>query len=381
MPKVTDPALLLQLEGTDGKVTDPALLAQLNGTPSPRGYPHDADMPTTLDILRRGAEWLASKQDEAEARVRAKDPGTADALHLFTGLLGMGATRLSPTMAPVSVRQRAVAESAPQPAPAIDPVAEQIARANRTTPEAVDRLPDLPKALRWLLPHKATMAYDLGRKLAGKTTPAIAENPYPAGAFEVTPRPEPMPPPAAAPKALDPLLQKAAEESRARVLARMTQEMTAPAEAATPGATLLNATRAARAPRARPQPPPEASAPQTITASDLSPATAERMQTLQGLQAPAPAAPQTVVAPRVNPYEMAARGQKVSELIKAIDANAGVHLGVDMRDPRAAEALASLPPAWWEGMAQVSKVNKPSPETIAQALQFFRERASRGGVR
>ena len=91
--------------------------------------------------------------------------------------------------------------------------------------------------------------------------------------------------------------------------------------------------------------------------------------------AAAPAGPPTTA----QIFELAGRGRKVSELAKTIDANAKMHLGVDPMDPRFADALESLPQEWWDGIAQVAKINKPSPATVKEAVSFFRDRASRAG--
>lgn len=119
---------------------------------------------------------------------------------------------------------------------------------------------------------------------------------------------------------------------------------------------------AAPQPQAAAAPSP---APAPIGVSDLTPSTQARLT--QALQ-PKPST--------LSIFEQAGRAKKVTELTKAIDANASAHLGVDPLDPRFAESLAEMPQQWWEGMAQVAKINKPSPESIRQAVAFFRDRAA-----
>jgi hypothetical protein len=92
----------------------------------------------------------------------------------------------------------------------------------------------------------------------------------------------------------------------------------------------------------------------------------------------APAMARAVGAP-TNAYEAAARGTKVSELVKAIDANAAAHLGVDTASPQFAEVIGSMPEKWWEGMAQVAKTTKPSSTTVGEVAAFFRDRAQQAG--
>lgn len=215
----------------------------------------------------------------------------------------------------------------------VDPVLEQIRRVGGAAPAAADRLPALPKALDFLIPSKAKLAYKLLRAVAGKSEGVAASNPYPAeaGAAQAMSSMGPVPPPAAAARELNPALQAAQAESRARVLSRIQPT-------------------AVEAPPVGPVAPPS--------------------------QPAAPVQSQQALPAATNIYEQAGRANKVQELVKAIDANAGAHLGIDPRDPRFAEALADLPTEWWEGMGRVAKVNKPSPQTVSDTMAFFRDRAA-----
>jgi hypothetical protein len=300
-------------------------------TPQPEPAPSGLDKlangpPSTLGLIRQGADWLSGKQAEADARDAQEHPAAAPYLKLFSALGSMGAgagLSRSGTVLPKSMSAKA------------DPVLQQIRRVNAVSgSEPSGGLPALPKVLDWVLPGKLTKTYEFLRKATQQR--GVPESPYPAEAGGEASQWRPAgPAPERAPAPLTPELQAAAEASRARVLSRIS-----PASEVSPATAEPQAT-----PAPAPTPPPA--------------------------QAPAPAPP--------SPFEAAGRAKKVAELTKAIDANASAHLGVDPQDPRFGEALAGLPPEWWEGMGQVAKVNKPSPQTISEVLKFYQDRASQRG--
>jgi len=77
-----------------------------------------------------------------------------------------------------------------------------------------------------------------------------------------------------------------------------------------------------------------------------------------------------------NVYEQLARGAKVTKLAQTIEANTIAHLGSDAsQSPKFADTIAKMPAEWWEGMAQIAKVSKPSETTIGEVAAFFRDRA------
>lgn len=293
--------------------TDPWAAAPTSAemTPQKRRGPSPGGT-STLDLLKRGMDWAGAKQAE----------GMQDKPHgeMFMRLMGMGGMRALPSVAPLGGRMPA-AEPAPSAQPvAVDPVLEQIRRVSGSpAPAPTSPLPELPKMLDWVLPGKATKIYDILRKATQRAPAAteIPQSPLSGGGGEQWRMP--AAPPAQTPRP-------------------------------PPAGPLMSEIETPQAPEVAPPQAPPAAPPVAATA---------------------PAAP----APVANIFERAARGRKVSELAKAIDANASAHLGVDPMDPRFGEALASMPEQWWEGMGSVAKINKPSPDTIAEVLAFYRDRA------
>lgn len=275
------------------------------------------------------------------ARIIPQVPGSTDQEHLeqTQNAIGMGMGMSMPEIPGVRQAGGWILKKLRPAAPALDPVAEQIARVNAAAPNAAAPasrgLPELPKAVEAILPWKVKVAYKLLGKLAGKGeggAVAAPSNPYPAETPYIPPPRQGIAHAAPVAQEIDPAMQAGAEASRARVLSQI-----------------------------QPAAPPQAPVSAPIPAPP---------QVAQSI--PVAAAEQPVA----NIFERAARGKKVQELVKAIDANAGAHLGVDPLDPRFAEALADMSAEWWHGMAQVSKINKPSADTISDAAAFFRDRAA-----
>lgn len=262
---------------------------------------------------------------------------------------------------------------------AIDPVLEQIQRVSGAAPSASQTLPEIPKALDFIVPSQAKLAYRILRGIVNKGEGAAASNPYPEEAGTAMRSMGPVPPPATGTQELSPALQAAQAESRARVTLSPTIGQ--------PEATYVPP------PRQVAQPSPQA-APVADPAVQAG-AEASRARVERWAQAAAQTPPTAPVVEQAAPpvlraaeqtteaaptaasiFEQAGRAKKVQQLVKAIDANAGAHLGVDPRDPRFAEALATLPEQWWDGMGNVAKINKPSTQTIADTTAFFRDRAT-----
>jgi hypothetical protein len=239
--------------------------------------------PSTLGLIRQGADWLSGKQAEADARVAQEHPAAAPYLKLFGALGGMGVGAGLGRGGTVLPKSMSASAAAAPPATG--------GNAGAT----------LLKAVKAILEPKKTAIKTLEGFLAKKPQPPYASSEWTSTAGVRAP-PEPLP---------------------------------------TPEAASVPQVQPAQAPA--PTPPPA--------------------------QAPAPP----------SPFEAAGRAKKVAELTKAIDANASAHLGVDPQDPRFGEALAGLPPEWWEGMGQVAKVNKPSSQTISEVLKFYQDRASQRG--
>lgn len=297
-----------------------------------------------FSLAAKGMNWLGQKQAEADERTQREHPTVAPYLKMMNAL--------APMMMGGSAGGGYTSGSLPRQLPAsADPVTQQIARMNNAAPAqtATGGLPEIPRALDMVLPKSASMAYDVLRKAIGKGGGASAPrpNPYPEGSFAPAARPPTTAAlPASVSQELNPALQAAQAESRARV--DKWAQAAAQAQPAAP-ATVEQAV-----PRAVEQVPTQA--PPVLP------------RAVEQASEAAPAAS--------NIYEQAGRANKVQELVKAIDANAGAHLGVDPRDPRFAEALADLPAEWWEGMGRVAKVNKPSPQTVSDTMEFFRDRAA-----
>lgn len=75
-----------------------------------------------------------------------------------------------------------------------------------------------------------------------------------------------------------------------------------------------------------------------------------------------------------NPYERAARLNKVSRLLETID----IGLKEYLDDPREVyEVVMCMPPQWWKGLAVKADVNEPSEETVSMVLERLRERVER----
>lgn len=75
-----------------------------------------------------------------------------------------------------------------------------------------------------------------------------------------------------------------------------------------------------------------------------------------------------------NPYENAARLNKVSRLLETID----IGLKEYLDDPREVyEVVMCMPRQWWKGLAIKAAVREPSEETVSMVLERLRERADR----
>lgn len=82
----------------------------------------------------------------------------------------------------------------------------------------------------------------------------------------------------------------------------------------------------------------------------------------------------------MNPFEAANRAKKVDALVQEIDWRMEA-AGIDVFDPGVADGLAKWPLEAWEALGEeIPLKNKPSAITVAEVIQFYRNRARRGAA-
>lgn len=73
-----------------------------------------------------------------------------------------------------------------------------------------------------------------------------------------------------------------------------------------------------------------------------------------------------------NPYEVAARAERVLALLSAIDQ---INEKTDAAPAQLLQAVREQDVSWWHAMAAIAKIRPPSDETIAQTIRVLERRA------